>query len=194
MKTLRMIVLLSIVSSVAFGQWNPGEQAAAVSQVDFPPSVGVQMRIDASNSNTVLVCYAKSVQSPDSVSVAPFSVTAAKGSVTTLTGAFGLYSTASPAPKPLVTISGATGTSAVLNGTWTATMTGTTTATVPVDTSGISGSITGALTVVTFAPRLSQPVWSVKVIITSGSNTSIFWGGGASYHFDQICALPSQYQ
>jgi hypothetical protein len=77
-----------------------------------------------------------------------------------------------------VTISGATGDWAALNGTRAVTVTAADTFTVAVDSSGFSGSFDGVVT--TTAPRTNAAVWSIQKFTYDGSNqlTRSAWADG----------------
>jgi hypothetical protein len=179
----RLIFVFVVFALAAFCQ-----NAPLVNPIDGPPGgMAMEHYYAYSGSNLVYHCIAPSRQNISTAISITAGSNAAAASLTSAAHGLNPYAT------PLVTISGATGLWAPLNGTWTATITGANTFTVPVASTGFS-TFTGTVTFVTRAPRLSQAVWAVQSFIYSSSLlVTSGWVGGAT-SFTNVCAAPTQVQ
>ena len=135
-----------------------------------PPNEGWTPLFDYDVSgNTLYVGKARSTQ-PFAFQFTVSSVSTANPAVITIT-AHGLQS------DQVVTISGATGDWAALNGSRVITATGADTVTVAVNSSAFTGSFDGIIT--TRAPRTNSNVWSIQKYYYTGSNNSkVAWCNG----------------
>lgn len=164
---MKLAVVL-LAASAAFAQ-------QAVTLTDDPPLTADQYILGYTGTNLIYVCMAKSVVTtfPRSATfVAISAISKAAAAVVTSVGhGFDTHS------RPLVTISGATGTGWVtgINGTFTATVIDADTFSVPVNSSGF-GTLAGTVVFSTTAPRTTMFEWAVKKLSYDGSNNLIWVG------------------
>ncbi len=174
--------LLFLIAVAAWGQ-------SEVRMAQKNPDVGFTFEILNDGTNVTGVCKANSTQ-PTSLPISVASATNAAAAVLTVSAGHGL----STKSRPLIVISGGTGSWTAINGTFTATPINTTTLSIAVDSSAF-GALAGTVTFTTRAPRITQPIWSVGVYTWSGTiPTGTFWYGGSTGNLTTCSALPTQYQ
>lgn len=174
----------------------------------FAQTATTTQTIQFVSSATLYTCTARSVQARNNGSgvitvtaasnANPVSFTATAHGITWVSGSFA---------TPVVTISGATGAWAVINGEWVATPTSADAFTIPVNSTSL-GALAGTLVVTTSSPRITEAVWRVEKSVFDGTtaplataNNLLFHGygfaplgaGGAALRgpalgFNQICA------
>jgi len=125
-----------------------------------PADPYTQVQDYAGGTNVVYIGLARSTQRTNTT-LAVTSLSAAAAAVITSV-AHGLNS------DNVVTISGATGDWAALNGAHIITVTGVDTFTIAVNTSAYSGTFAGSVT--TYAPRTSAAIWAIQKLYYSGDN------------------------
>jgi len=177
------LLLPLILAVVAFGQ-------SEVRMSQRNPDTAFQTVIGYSGTNPVYICKAQSLQ-PASAAISIASATNANPVVFTVTAGHGF----STSIKPIVTISGGTGSWAAVNGSSTATVINATTFSIAVDSTGF-GAVTGTLTYTSRAPLLTSAIWSVQFLVYDGSNNviSTSWAGGTPSQTKTCSAAPAQYQ
>lgn len=121
----------------------------------------------AGGSTLIYSGLARSLQPAQTIAIS--SVTTANPASFTSSANHGLPTGAT------ITISGATGNWAAMNGTWTVTNTGATTFTIPVNSTAFTGSFNG--TVQTNCPQTTRAIWSISKNFYNGSSqiTNTMW-------------------
>lgn len=142
-------------------------------------------KVYTNTSGALYICYTKQ----DSQQTTLTSITPSSTSTTT-TLTFGSAHGFSLRSYPSITLSGMTGSWAALNGVHRATVVSSTVITVPINSSGF-GAVTGTLSAVTKAARLTQPIWGVKVLFTSISSGLPEFEGWAINGFSNVCTDPT---
>jgi hypothetical protein len=174
---MKILAALVVMAQLALCQ-----SGAEVNAYTGPPQTPLLTLMFYSGTNLTYVCYAKSVSTNTTLTIA--SATAANPGVFTST-AHGFFTT-SASPRPKVTITGATLLWESLNSTWLLTPVDANTFTLadPVtgtnlDTSGF-GALTGTVILTTQAPRTSQYQWAIRRFLYDGSNNllSTQWAFG----------------
>lgn len=162
----------------------------SVNQADGPPSgPAMQSVYIYSGTAVIAICWSPSApvtQIGSSIAriTRNISITAATNAsaaaLTVTTHGFSLSS------LPSITIKGATGNWAPINGTFIATPTDANTFTIPVDSTSF-GALTGTVTFITTAPRTTIAEWAVQIFKYTGSQVNFKgWLGGAQ-GFNQTC-------
>lgn len=169
------VLLLSLLLSVAALAQLPSS-GAPVNQVEgLPGGPLIQTIPVVSGTVIVAVCYSPSKITTNQRygnTVAISGISKANPGVVTSTGhGFDTNS------RPLVTISGATGTGWItgVNGTFTATVIDANTFSIPVDTTGF-GTLAGTVVFRTTAPRKTVAEWAVKKLAYDASSNVVFTG------------------
>jgi hypothetical protein len=144
---------------------------ASVSITQVPPGVAATMVYDVAGGSNI-VYQGESLSSQSSPTTLTVSAVSKANPAAITSTAHGLLS------DNLVTISGATGSWAALNGSRIITVTGANNFTVAVDSSGFSGSFDGSIT--TACPRTSAAVWAImkNYYDVSSNLTRTAWAGG----------------
>ncbi len=161
------IALLLLAASAALAQ--------DVNQIDGPPSRAMQTVLVVNGSNqTIGICWSPSILTTGPRARARVSIsTVSKASaavVTSTAHGFDLNS------RPLVTISGATGTGwTAINATWTATYVSADTFSIPIDSSAF-GTLAGTVVFATTAPRTGVYEWAVERILYDVSGNAVWKG------------------
>lgn len=173
---MRSLALL-FLSFALYGQ-------QVVNQVDGPPAAGSTGSLQVVNvingSNyTIGICWSPSVLTTRANTFISISaISKANPAVITSTG-HGIHAST----RPLITISGATGTgwATGINGANVATVIDANTFSVPVDSSGF-GTLAGTVVFVTTGPRTTIAEWSARKYLYDGSNNLInrSWLNGTS--------------
>ena len=188
MRLFRLSSILLVLFVCIAGAQSP---ASPVNQSDGPPSGPAIQTVFVYNSGAVIAqCWSPSQPTtllPRTTSVSISGISKASAGVVTSTGhGFTLLT------RPLVTISGATGTGWVsgahtVNGTFTATVLSADTFSIPVDTS-TNGTLGGTVVFTTTAPRQTVAEWSVQLFLGAPSAvTGKAWLNG-SQSFGSKCA------
>lgn len=161
-----------------------------VNQSDGPPSgVAVQTVYVQSAGATIALCWSPSTANQKTMvvggdgltrlsrTVSISAISKANPAVVTSTG-----HTFQLGTRPIVTISGATGTGWTgVNATWTATLIDANTFSIPIDTTGATGTVGGTITFTTTAPREGVAEWAVQLFVFSGATVvGKDWLGGSS--------------
>lgn len=183
MNRLTSLFLLLSAASVAQAQ-SPVTLTGAPPPAPYTKILGY----DASN-NLTYVCTAQSYQQ-QRLNTAVSISTISKASAAVVTSTAHGFPTGSRAS---LTIAGATGTGwSIVNTTTIATVTGADTFTIPIDTSGVSGTLGGTITFTTAAPRTGVAEWSIQRFAYDASNNLIWagWQSGTS-SMNQTCSTAS---
>lgn len=181
---MKLIAVLFVATVALFAQ----------EQVRIMTGPATQQSFIYSGTSLIAVCEAYSVLTTGPRAAARVAISAVSkasaGVVTSVGHGFDLYS------RPIVTISGATGTgwasgAATINGTFTATIIDADTFSIPVNTSG-NGTLAGAVIFWTTAPRKTMPEWSVyrQAYDGSGLLATKAWLNGTSA-MNQKCSEAS---
>ena len=191
-----MLACVLGVLAIPFVLWNSlvpvasAQEGSTVNLYQGPPKDPTQTLLFYSGSNLQYVCVAPSRGSKYQLSVT--AATVANPTVLTITGH---NWSLTPPITPLVSISGGTGDWTVLNGTFIATPVDANTFTIKTATAGAAvncgscSALTGTIVLTATAPRLNQPIWSIKQFFYDGSNNLIgsAWVNGAS-GLSQACS------
>lgn len=173
----KYIFLVLALALLCFAQAE-GPSGAQMVRSDGPP-YDFWTKLPYTSGGTTYICYARAFNKKTSMSVS--TVTPGSPTVVTLASAHAFETFT----NPTVTLSGATGASAVLNGTYVATIVDSTTVSLALDSSALS-SVTGTITMSTNAPRLNQPVWAIqKAVTTSSGDLALLWSLSG---FNAVCA------
>ena len=154
--------------------YTPAQEGQPVNQSFGPPPAAYQSIYYYSGTNLTFVCTAPSRVAETTITVSgasnanPVSFTATAHGFEYQSAAYAL---------PAIKITGGTGNWTVINGVWVATPTSANAFTIPVNSTSL-GALTGTLVVTTLAPRINQPVWSLRRALSDGSNNFVFSGWG----------------
>lgn len=179
-----IILLLALVTSAAYAQTE-----MRISQRS--PDTGYQFIMAYSGTSIQYICKAASLQ-PTSSAISIASATNANPVVFTVSGGHGFNTNS----KPLITISGGTGSWTAVNLTNTvATVINSTTFSIAVDSTAF-GALAGTVTYTTRAPRTTSSIWSVQYFTYdgSGNNTWAGWANGTSSFTNTCSGAPNNYQ
>ncbi len=170
-----MIKYILLTLLVAFGAM--AQDGPTVVPTEGPANTAYQYVSVVSGTNIVAMCYAKSTDPLRVANVISISAgsNASPVVLTSVGHGFSVYA------LPKVTIAGATGGWAGINGTWTATPLDADTFTIPVNSSAFPVGILGTVTFTTTAPRTNVKEWGVERLIYNGSNVFVWrgWLNGA---------------
>jgi len=115
------------------------------------------------SGQSTYICFARPAQTVATVTYT--SISNAASAVVTVSGGHGFHLDSTP----LVTLSGGTGSWAIFNGEYKATILSSTTFSIPANTTS-AGAISGTVVLKTRAPRTNQNIWMVLKITNSASD------------------------
>lgn len=169
---MKLLLLLTISAVAVFAQ--PDSPVVTLSGAD--PAVGYQNIYTFLGTNITYRCRAASRQDVQTLPTVS-AWTNANPTVLTITGhAFDYQSAATT--LPVITITGGTGGSTIINGTFVFTPTGANTGSIAVDATA-GGALAGTFVVTTRAPRTTGKYWSIIRYIED-ANGSTIWSGWAT--------------
>lgn len=173
-----LLLLLALITGLAVSIISAPAVAQNGQEVNIytgPPQTPLQSILFYSGSNLTYVCYAKSLSSRTTLTIA--SSTNANPAVLTSTG-HGFFTTSASA-RPQVSISGGTGNWTVINTDWLLTSVDADTFTLANPTTGTNldstslGALAGTVVLETTAPRTTQKYWSIRRLLYDGSNNLV---------------------
>lgn len=159
-------IIAALIGSALLAQ-SPVNQSAGP-----PPSAAGQLLYYVSGTDYVeYQCWYPANVLVQSIAITSISKAAAAVVTTTSAHGIGDYTENASANKVHITISGLTGESATLNGTWLATVTGASTFTVPVNTSAyVSNPVITTIRLTTRAPLTSGTYWAIRKLYYNARN------------------------